>query len=223
MSIAEARAQGRHEAAPAAFVALAGFVALAVASQQNDWGLLGLTWWIWLLVTAPLFLLTVDLALTRGGAGIVRSRQAALWLLAWVALGNFVALTILVAGLITTSNADLGPVELLFTGFTIWTGNVIVFGLWFWELEAGGPATRVLHPERPRADFRYPQDMEDDDPWQPQVWDYLYVSLTNSIAFSPTDTMPLSIRAKTMMSFESLISAATFLLVAARAVNELGT
>ena len=58
--------------------------------------------------------------------------------------------------------------------------------------------------------------------WKPQVWDYLYVSLTNSIAFSPTDTLPMSLRAKGLMGLESFIAAATILLVAARAVNVLG-
>ena len=58
--------------------------------------------------------------------------------------------------------------------------------------------------------------------WRPQVWDYLYVSLTNAIAFSPTDTMPMSLRAKALMGLESFISAVTVLLVAARAVNVLG-
>ena len=75
-----------------------------------------------------------------------------------------------------------------------------------------------------RADFRFPQDDDQDtEVWKPQVWDYLYVSLTNSIAFSPTDTMPLSLRAKGLMGLESFVSAVTVLLVAARAVNVLGS
>jgi hypothetical protein len=76
------------------------------------------------------------------------------------------------------------------------------------------------------SDFQFPQD-GDPTPasqnWRPQVWDYLYVSVTNSIAFSPTDTMPLSLRAKALMGFESAIAAVTVLLVAARAVNVLGS
>jgi hypothetical protein len=79
---------------------------------------------------------------------------------------------------------------------------------------------------RRAPDFQFPQD---ENPqlavadWHPQVWDYLYLSLTNSIAFSPTDTMPLSLRAKAAMGLESFISAGTILLVAARAVNVLGS
>ena len=75
-----------------------------------------------------------------------------------------------------------------------------------------------------RSGFRFPQDDDQDtEVWKPQVWDYLYVSLTNSIAFSPTDTMPLSLRAKGLMGLESFVSAVTVLLVAARAVNVLGS
>jgi hypothetical protein len=226
-SEAEVRALGRREAAPAALAMLLVFVALAVVSWAASWDLLGLPWWIWLLVAVPAFLLTVDLALSFGGRrGLVRSRRAALLLLGLLALGNFAAVAVLVAGLVTANSADLGGAELLFTGFAIWSADVIVFGLWFWEVEAGGPAAR-LHAHRPATpDFQFPQD---DNPrltpaeWRPQVWDYLYVSLTNSIAFSPTDTMPISLRAKALMGFESAVSAVTVLLVAARAVNVLGT
>jgi hypothetical protein len=223
---AEARAEGRREAAPAALVALAIFVILAVVSRTEGWKLLDLSWWIWLVVALPLLLLTVDLAMTYRGTGLVRTRSAALALLGLLAVGNFAAVLILVAGLVTTNASDLSGGELLLTGFAIWSANVVVFGLWYWELDAGGPASRLRASEREVRDFQFPQD---DNPqlappdWRPQVWDYLYVSLTNSIAFSPTDTMPLSLRAKASMGFESAISALTVLLVAARAVNVLGS
>jgi len=226
MSEAEARAEGRREAAPAAVVVLLVFVVLAVVSRVQEWNLVGLSWWIWLLVAVPVLLLTVDLALTYRGKGIVRSRTAALLLLGLLALGNFAAVVILVVGLVTANSSDLSGGELLFTGFAIWSADVIVFGLWFWEVEAGGPVARLRTSRPATPDFQFPQD---DNPslttkdWRPQVWDYLYVSLTNSIAFSPTDTMPLSLRAKVLMGFESGISAVTVLLVAARAVNVLGS
>jgi hypothetical protein len=222
---ADARAEGRAEAAPAAVVVLLVFVLLAGVSWNRGWDLLGLRWWIWLLVAVPVLLLTIDLAMTSKGKGIVRSRRAALALLGLLAAGNFAAVVILVAGLVSADSSDLSGGELLLTGFAIWTADVIVFGLWFWELEAGGPVARIQNPSRTRPDFQFPQD---DNPqlapkdWRPQVWDYLYVSLTNSIAFSPTDTMPMSLRAKALMGFESAISAITVLLIAARAVNVLG-
>jgi hypothetical protein len=225
MSEAEARAEGRREAAPAALVSLLVLITLALVSWARDWELLGLPWWIWLVVAIPTLFLTIDLVMTQRGVGLVRTRRAALLLLALLVLGNLTALAILVAGLVTETSSDLTGGELLLTGFAIWATDVIVFGLWFWEVDAGGPVARIRATARTAFDFRFPQD---DDPklaadWRPQVWDYLYVSLTNAIAFSPTDTMPLSLRAKAMMGLESAISAVTVLLVAARAVNVLGS
>lgn len=226
MDEAEARAQGRREAAPAALVVLLLFVVLAAVSRAEEWKLLGLPWWIWLLVSAPVLLLAIDLSLTYRGSGLVQSRNAALLLLALLVLANLAALALLVAGLVTAKSSELSGGELLLTGFALWAADVIVFGLAFWELEAGGPAARLRAPARTTPDFQFPQD---DNPqlasrdWRPQVWDYIYIALTNGIAFSPTDTMPLSLRAKAMMGLESALSAVTVLLVAARAVNILGS
>jgi hypothetical protein len=226
MSEAVARAEGRREAAPAALVVVVVFGLLAVVSKVEDWALLGLPSWVWLLVAVPALLLTIDLFLARRGGGFVRSREAALWLLSVLVLGNLAALVILVAGLVTSNTTDLSGGELLLTGFAIWSTDTIVFGILFWELDEGGPIARMLAPERLRPDFQFPQDENPQlvrEPWRPQAWDYLYVALTNAIAFSPTDTMPLSGRAKATMALESAISAVTVLLVAARAVNVLGS
>jgi len=225
-SEADVRAEGRREAAPAALITLLGYVALAGVSWAEGWDIVGLPWWVWLLVALPVLLLTIDLAMSSRGAGLVRSREAALVLLGLLVLGNVAALVILVAGLVTTKASNLGGGELLLTGFAIWSANVMVFALAFWEVDAGGPAARSRAGPRAGADFQFPQDQDgqqDDKVWKPRVWDYAYVSLTNSIAFSPTDTMPLTLRAKAMMGAESAISAITILLVAARAVNILGS
>ena len=226
MSEAEARAEGRREAAPATFVALLVLAVLALVSWGRGWELIGLQWWIWLVLGVPALLLTIDVSLTFGGSGLVRSRRAALFLLGLLVLGNFTALAILVAGLVTMSTEDLGGGELLLTGFAIWSTGVIVFALLFWELDAGGPVARIRGPARATPDFQFPQDENPElasTDWSPQVWDYAYLSLTNAIAFSPTDVMPLSLRAKATMGLESAISAVTVLLVAARAVNVLGS
>jgi uncharacterized membrane protein len=225
MSTSEAvlRAQSRREAAPAAAAVLIVLVTLAIVSKSQGWELLGLPWWTWLILGGPALLLAIDLLLALRGNGLVESRKSALVLLGLLVAGNFLALGILVAGLVTASTSDLSGGELLLTGFAIYASDVVVFGLMFWELEAGGPVARRLAPERDAPDFRFPQDDAQARQWKPQVWDYLYVSLTNSIAFSPTDTMPLSLRAKGLMGLESFISAVTVLLVAARAVNVLGS
>ena len=98
----------------------------------------------------------------------------------------------------------------------------LTFGLLFWLLDGGGPR---LQAERGRGDpdFQFPQDALPRTGWSPRLGDYLYVSLTNAVAVSPTDTMPLTRRAKGLMGAESLISFAVVVLVVARAVNVLGS
>jgi len=219
----ELRAEARREAAPAVVLVLVVLAALAGISRARGWELIGLQWWIWLVLAIPAFLLTVDLLLSLRGRGLARSRTAAILLLALLACGNFAALLILVAGLVSANTSDLSGGELLLTGFAIYTTDLVVFGLIFWEVEAGGPLVRLAAPARDTIEFRFPQDDDASAGWKPRVWDYLYVSLTNSIAFSPTDTMPLTLRAKALMGFESFVAAMTVLLVAARAVNVLGS
>ena len=114
--------------------------------------------------------------------------------------------------------------ELLLKALAVWTTNVIAFGLWYWEVDRGGPVRRLEKNPTP-PDFQFPQ-MENpglaEPGWQPRIVDYLYVSFTNSIAFSPTDAMPLTRRVKLLMLAESSISSVTILLVAARSINILG-
>jgi hypothetical protein len=223
---AEARAEGRREAAPAALVAFLILAVLALVSRNQGWELLGLAWWIWILLGLPVLLLTIDLALTFRGSGLVRSRRAALVLLGFLVLGNLTALAILVASLVTVNTSDLGGGELLLTAFMIWSTDVIVFGLWFWELDAGGPVARTRAPARTMPDFQFPQDENPQltpEGWRPQVWDYLYVSLTSASAFSPTDAMPLTLKAKLLMGTESTVSLVLIVLITARAVNVLAS
>ena len=217
---AEERAQGRQEAAPAAVIAFLLFVLLAGVSRAQQWELVGLPWWIWLLVGAPALVLAIDLSLAYRERGL--SREAARLLLGLLVLGNLAALALLVAGLIKANSSDLSGGELLLTGFALWAADVIFFGLAFWELEVGAVARRRT-PARTKCHFRFPQDEDSNSRWRPQVWDYIYVALTNGIAFSPTDAMPLSLPAKAMMGLESALSAVTVLLIAARAVNILGS
>ena len=224
MSPADLRYEARREAVPAVVAALAVLVVLAVVSRREGWEVLqSIKWWTWLLLAVPEALLLLDLA---GLVRVVASRRIALVLLGILVAGNLASLGILVAGLVSTSTKHLSGGELLLTGAALWVTNVIVFGLWFWEIDDGGPVARSRPAHRrTKPDFQFSQDdnpqLAQDD-WSPQVWDYLYVSLTNSIAFSPTDAMPLSRHAKALMALGSLISVVAVLLVAARAVNVLG-
>jgi uncharacterized membrane protein len=112
-------------------------------------------------------------------------------------------------------------IPLLLHGGAVWLTNVIVFALWYWEFDRGGPAARAnarkKHPDFLFTQMTTPELVRRD--WEPGFVDYLYLSFTNATAFSPTDTLPLSRWAKLAMMFQSAISLVTVALVVARAVN----
>jgi uncharacterized protein DUF1345 len=149
----------------------------------------------------------------------VGRRIAALAVTAVVSAANAAAILLLVHLLISGAHAQARL--LLRAGIHMWSLNVLVFALWFWELDNGGPAARrTAGPEG--RDFLFPQQASPEltvPGWQPRFLDYLYVSFTNATAFSPTDTMPLSRWAKMLMLLESAASLVLALMVAARAIN----
>lgn len=162
------------------------------------------------------------------------SRLASLALIGLIAATNLVALVLLLRQLAQTSSQQ-SPTLLMAAG-QVWLTNVIVFALAYWELDRGGPVARV-HADRdqlPWADFRFSQDEDHDtvtevragssvdSDWIPSFPDYLYVSLTNSSAFSPTDTMPLSTRVKMLMGIEATAALVVSILVVAKGVGSLG-
>jgi hypothetical protein len=161
------------------------------------------------------------------------SRLVSLALAAVVTVTNLVALGLLVADLVRSSP---GGATLLLAALQVWATNVLAFALLYWELDRGGPVSRTQLPRErlPLADFRFTQDETADtvvevaagssekSDWIPRFVDYLYVSTTNSSAFSPTDTMPLSSRAKVLMGVQATAALLTSLLVIARAVGALG-
>jgi uncharacterized membrane protein len=146
-------------------------------------------------------------------------RRAAIALTAIVTLMNFGALADLIRALL--SGHAGGGQTLLLDALNIWTTNVVIFALWFWNIDHGGPTMRGMK-NRQRSDFLFPQTSlpaYHDGEWLPGFIDYLFLSFTNATAFSPTDTLPLSQRAKLLMMVEASISLLTVALVAARAVN----
>jgi uncharacterized membrane protein len=146
-------------------------------------------------------------------------RVVALGLIALVSAANIYSLGALTHYLLH-HNVTSGR-SLIFAGILIWLTNVFIFALWYWELDRGGPGKRAEGRDGP-PDFLFPQ-MTDDriEPidWRPFFIDYFYVALTNATAFSPTDTMPLSQAAKSMMGVQSLVSLVTLGLIISRAVN----
>jgi hypothetical protein len=158
-------------------------------------------------------------------------RRLSFTLVALVMLANTVAFGSLVHKLVAHGGHQ--GATLLIAALQVWLTNVIGYGLLFWEMDRGGPVVRA-HAERdelPPADFRFSQDEDDDNSrevarraskssdWRPRFVDYLYVSVTNSTAFSPTDTMPLSPRAKMLMAVECVEALLTSILVIARGVS----
>ena len=218
----EEEIESRWEAAPAVLLVIALQLLLAMVSESERWTLWRLPWWIWLGPIVPEAVLLVPLAFQRPRRRLEqlgKRRTAAIGLLAVVGAGNVLAL-ILLLGSLLSGDEKSGP-QLLLKAVTIWGTNVIAFGLWYWALDQGGPVRR-LEANRSLPDFQFPQlenpQLAEPD-WRPRLIDYLYVSFTNSIAFSPTDAMPLTPWAKSLMLSESAVSAVTVLLVAARSVN----
>jgi uncharacterized membrane protein len=147
-------------------------------------------------------------------------RLISMLLIAVLSVANAIAAAHLVGGLIHgTEGRTAAP--LLATGGDIWLTNVIVFALWYWELDRGGPVARA-HAERDYPDFLFPQMQSPElapSDWEPKFLDYLYLSFTNASAFSPTDVLPLTRWTKMTMLVQSVVSLATVALVIARAVN----
>ncbi|HZC52246.1 MAG TPA: hypothetical protein VE441_07085 [Mycobacterium sp.] len=115
--------------------------------------------------------------------------------------------------------------RLLIAGTLLLATNVITFGLLYWQLDRDGPAGRAVDPT-PYPDFQFPQTGTTGlaaPGWRPRFPDYLYLAYTNIVALSPTDTMPLTSRAKALMALQSLISLAVLVVVLARVINILPT
>ncbi|MDQ1714760.1 MAG: hypothetical protein QOC60_705 [Frankiaceae bacterium] len=162
------------------------------------------------------------------------ARITSIVLVVLLALANMSSLVRLIVALLDGSQKGAG---LLLGALQVWLTNIIVFGLAYWEIDRGGPVVRTQRSrdDLPDADFRFPHDENVTNVrevsvtssaasgWVPHFIDYLYVSVTNSSAFSPTDTMPLSTRAKCLMGFQSLTAFVISVLVIARAVSLVGS
>jgi hypothetical protein len=151
-------------------------------------------------------------------------RWIELVLVAVLVVINGIYLASLIVLLASGETAD-GKV-LVKAALLIWVTNVVAFALWYWEIDRGGPFARMPEHEHEeeRADLLFPQmtvDLPGWERWLPGFTDYLFVAFTASTAFSPTDTMPLSARVKTLMGIQSAMALLTVAVVAARAVNVL--
>jgi hypothetical protein len=174
--------------------------------------------WMWPVLEGTLLVVLFLSAPQRLEAPHSLRRILGLSTTAVVSIANGIALALLVHLLLHHAVKD--GYSLVIAGAEIWLTNVFIFSLWYWELDRGGPGRRAAALDGP-PDFLFPQmsDREFFAGWRPRYADYLYVAITNATAFSPTDTMPLSIQAKMIMGFQGLVSLLTIGLVLARAVN----
>jgi hypothetical protein len=193
-------------------------VAIALQLLLPDRLTVGPIWLLPALEAALLIGVTLASPLQMEREHIVR-RRLALTTTALVSAANITSLALLSHELLHRGVRN--GRELIVSGVLVWLTNVLIFGLWYWETDRGGPGRRAAGCDG-RPDFLFPQMTDDrfaSGPWRPDFIDYLYVSLTNATAFSPTDTMPLTRTAKAIMGLQSLVSLVTLGLVVSRAVN----
>jgi uncharacterized membrane protein len=129
-------------------------------------------------------------------------------------------------GAIIYRSAQTTGLQLLTSSVALWITNVLIFSLLYWRLDRGGPEARVRdRSQLPDWLFAQVSAPSADVPatWRPAFVDYLYLSYSTATAFSATDTVPLTSRAKVLMMAESAVSLFTIVLVAARAINILGS
>jgi uncharacterized membrane protein len=173
----------------------------------------------------PAVELALLVALVVGDPGRIDRRSAVLRrltlaLILIMTVDNLLAVIELVDGILSGAKEDTATV-LLATGAAIWLTNVIVFSLWYWELDRGGPAARATGASTAPA-FAFPEMQNPDvvdKGWVPQYVDYVFLSFTNAAAFSPTDTLPLKPWAKLAMMGQSAISLVVGIMIIARAIN----
>lgn len=173
----------------------------------------------WLLPTIEIVLMIpLVVLLFTNNVPHIAIRLLSLALLAVVTIGLIGGIVLLIKSLPHNTNAT----SLLRSAVLLWCSNVLVFALWYWEIDGGGPRQRHLAGHQ-AADLMFPQQADGNKSgWAPHFLDYVFVAFTGATALSPTDTYPLTRTAKMLMMIEACISLVIVALLAARAVNILG-
>jgi hypothetical protein len=180
------------------------------------------------LVVGPHWLLPILVALPLGPLSARKHRHPdesswirhfTIGLIGLVTLANVTSMVLLVHNLLA-GEVSQGR-KLVYSAVAVWLTNVVVYGLWFWEVDRGGPHRRASG-EKLVIDLQFPQLENPNlapENWRPHFTDYLYTSFSNGTSFAPADAMPLSFRMKMLFTSESIVSLVTIAIVAARAVN----
>jgi hypothetical protein len=201
--------------------ALVVFMALTIALRV--WlpreGFVRVPWLVPILEALLLILLVVGAPGNLGRRTVVVRRVAMTLVLLFVA-GALWSTSLLVYDLVKGTGVTNSPNQLLATGAVVWLGNNLAFAMLYWLMDSGGPVARSLGSTP--VDFAFVQHINPEltpPGWRPVFLDYLHLGFTNSTAFSPTDVMPLSHRAKFAMVVQASVALALFGLIVARAVN----
>src|SRR5437588_8083810 len=176
--------------------------------------------WLLLAIEAVLLIPLIFVGLTRRPIPHITLRLFAFSVLAVVTLALAASIVLLVNALITGSTKGI---FLLRSAAVLWVTNILIFALWYWEVDGGGPHKRHKSGHQ-AADFMFPQQADGNKTgWVAEFVDYLFVAFTAATALSPADTFPLTRRAKLLMMAEAILSMVIIVLLAARAVNILSS
>ena len=179
-------------------------------------------WWVFPILELVLLVIVIIQDSGRIDRRTKTARRGTIALIAVMTVGTLASISILTYDILTgPEHVDISATNLLGRGAALWFTNVIVFSLWFWELDRGGPAERAADSGIPPS-FAFPENAMPEfaeEGWSPKYPDYLYLAFTNATAFSPTDTLPVRTWAKMTMLVQGAISLMTAILVISRAIN----
>jgi hypothetical protein len=167
----------------------------------------------------------VAVSITGGGTRWLGIERTTIVLLATAYVANTIAELADMIGVITLHPSGNNAFSLLSSSVAIWVANVLTFSLLYWQIDQGGPRARAS-ASQVEPDWVFPQPAKSEDlppDWRPSFLDYLFLGYNTATAFSPTDAMPLTRRAKMLMMLESTISLLTMVIVLSRAINTIPT
>jgi len=177
---------------------------LGLASLIIGWTVAAQRGWLWFVFILPYVAVVVGVQVGGREPDPMRFQRLLRWLIAPVVACNLVELVLLIVTPLAAPSIP-SPSDELVSSIVLYGVNIVVFGLWFWVIDCGGPISRAL-TGRDYPDFLFPQDDSDRVPegWHPRLSDYMFIALTNATAFSPSDAVPMTGRAKFLMALESV-------------------
>jgi hypothetical protein len=179
--------------------------------------------WVSYLAALAVLVPMAGVALTAGNTLWLGIERAIIILLATIYVANTIAELADMIGVITLHPSGQNAFSLLSSSVAIWVANVLAFSLLYWQIDRGGPHARASHLNA-KPDWVFPQPATPEDlppDWRPLFLDYLYLGYNTATAFSPTDALPLTHRAKMLMMIESTISLLTMVIILSHAINVL--